>query len=141
MPDRPYVSLNRALLNLPLVTSWIQSSYWGSWQTEEQIKKAVHNSMCFGLYARAGNTQMGFARVVSDHAANSMLTDMFIAEEYRGQGYGKILLDAVVAHPSVARTICILACRPDRYEFYKRAGFAIAPVELLKRNPVVTPTP
>jgi GNAT superfamily N-acetyltransferase len=42
------------------------------------------------------NRQVGFARVISDYAVFAWLLDVFILEDFRGKGLGKMLLTAIM---------------------------------------------
>ena len=61
--------------------------------------KSIDNSLCFGVYNV--DYQIGFARVVTDFATFSWLCDVFISEEYRGQGLGKWLVSTIVNFPDI----------------------------------------
>lgn len=122
MNRNPYVTHTRALLDTAKMAGWIRGSYWGEWQTEAQITRALHNSTVFGLLLRSPVLeQVGFASIVSDHAAFSAITAVYVDEPHRGTGLGKVLMESVVAHPSVAKTICVLTTRVPA--FYAKFGF------------------
>ncbi len=77
---------------------------------------------------------IGFARVITDHATFSFVGDVFVVENERGKGYGGRLMQAVVEHPSVARTISILQTR-DAGGFYAKFGYKHGG-NVMKRGPV-----
>lgn len=135
---RCYVSVNRHRISFDQVSAWIRASFWGKWQTEAQVAKALQNSTVFGLYIlKRGEIEPifgGFARVVSDNASVSVISDVYIDEPYRGMGFGRSLMEAVIAHPSVSRTICILATR-DKIDFYAKFGFGPMVGNALQRSP------
>lgn len=118
--------------DLEWVCRKLKASYWGNWLNEAQIKRAIDNSLCFWMHLN--NEPIAFARVVTDHHIISTLTDCLVIESHRGQGYGRKLMEAVIAHPSVARTICILGSR-DAPKFYKLFGFADVEIPVLSRDP------
>lgn len=88
--------------------------------TDEQIAQAVWRSLCFWVI-RDGQA-LGFARVITDHATFSFVTDVFVIEQERGKGLGRQLMQAVVDHPSVGRTISILDTRSAE-GLYTRFGY------------------
>ena len=47
------------------------------------------------------DTQVGFARVVTDRATYAYLCDVYVLETHRGQGLGKWLIETVMAHPDL----------------------------------------
>ena len=58
----------------------------------ETVKRAIENSLCFGVYQNENEQQVGFARVITDKATFAYLADVFIDENYRGKGLGKWLM-------------------------------------------------
>lgn len=122
--------------DLDWVCRELKATYWGNWLNDAQIKRAIDNSLCFWMreFEAEQCWPIGFARVVTDHHIISTLTDCLVIESHRGMGYGKKLMEAVIAHPSVARTICILGSR-DAPDFYKRFGFAKVEIAVLSRDP------
>ncbi|HYF75256.1 MAG TPA: GNAT family N-acetyltransferase, partial [Candidatus Nitrosocosmicus sp.] len=94
----------------------------------EQIKKSIENSLCFGVYD--AERQVGFARVVTDYSVMYWLCDVFVDEEYRGQGVGKLLVEYVVNHHDLKELNGILATR-DAQGLYEKYGFIIPPPELV----------
>ena len=140
-PDNFFVSTDDAYLNVPWVVLQIKGAYWGGWRSPELIERSLKNSLCFGLYFRdAGepgtgpgrNVQVGFARVVGDETTVSWICDVVIDERYQHSGLGRFLMDALLAHPAVAKTVCILRTR-DRHEFYRKFGFEM--VDSMRRIP------
>lgn len=131
-----FVSDDDALIDMPWVVKSIRSAYWGDWLTEDMIRKAARNSMCFGLYHRFVSipdpeqgiktqtkiTQVGFARVVTDGTCFSWVCDVIIQEHLRRKGLGKFLMANIIKHPDVVGTICNLATR-DAQDFYAQLGF------------------
>lgn len=124
--SRFIISTNRRRLDLDWVCRTLRSSYWGGHLSDSQILLAVEHSLCFGVYELSAELpklkQVGFARIVTDHACFSSVTDVIIDEAYRGRGLGTRLVREVVEHPSVARTICVLASR-DARPLYAKVGF------------------
>ena len=73
-------------------------AYWTTGRTRDMTEKTIEQSLCFGLYHH--DRQIGFARVVTDHAIFAYLCDVFIIDEYQGQGLGKWLIDFVLTQKS-----------------------------------------
>lgn len=134
---RPFVTPDRHHIDPDKIVRWIlEECYWGAGKTETQIRNALKNSTIFGLYALSDQPmiQVGFARVISDHHTTSVITDCFVDKKYRGLGFGRALMEAVTAHPSVARTICVLATR-EAAGFYVKFGFRDVVGTCMQRNP------
>src|SRR5262249_53160583 len=69
------ISTDKARLDLPLIHAFLARSHWASGIPLATLKKAIDNSLAFGLYRRG--RQIGFARVVTDHATFAYLADVF----------------------------------------------------------------
>lgn len=116
------VSTDKSRLDLALIHNYLsEQSYWAKGRSFEAVKTTIDNSLCFGLY-ESDKKQIGFARVVTDKVAFAYLMDVFILDEYRGKGLGKMLLKAVLAHPDLQVKFFLLATE-DAHNFYKQYGF------------------
>lgn len=116
------VSTDKSLLSLDTVYDFlVNRSYWAKSRTKEQISRSIENSMCFGVYEKG--RQVGFARVVTDYSVMYWLCDVFIDENYRGKGLGKLLVECVVSHPELKDLNGILATR-DAQGLYQKYGYA-----------------
>lgn len=92
-----YISHDKSKLDLNMIADFLSNrSYWAKGRSRDTIEKSINNSLCFGLYNR-DDKQVGFARVVTDFTGFAWLFDVFILEEYRGNGLGKMLMKEVMA--------------------------------------------
>lgn len=65
----------------------------------EKVKLSIENSLNFGLFDH--HKQVGFARIISDYSTIAYLGDIYVLENYRGQGLSKKLMDTVMSHPNL----------------------------------------
>ncbi|HVW21711.1 MAG TPA: GNAT family N-acetyltransferase [Opitutaceae bacterium] len=131
-PDAPwFVSADPALIDAEAVHRLLRGSYWAESRSLATVQASLRHSVCFGAYLREGTRQIGFARVVTDHATFSWICDVIVDERHRGQGVGKALMAAVMAHPSVQSTTNLLGTR-DAHGLYERFGFVRR--EMLRRS-------
>lgn len=125
--DDYLISTDRAQLNLALIHDYLSNStYWATGRTIEVVQRSIENSLCFGLYqtSPAGdNTQIGFARVVTDYATFGWVADVFVLESHRGRGLGKWLIDVIIAHPDLQGFRRWVLATKDAHELYRRVGF------------------
>lgn len=98
-----------------------QESYWAQNRALEQTKRAIENSLCFGLYHE--EQQIGFARVVSDCATFAYLGDVFILKEFRGRGLSKWLMQTIVEHPDLQGLRRWLLATRDAHGLYEQFDF------------------
>lgn len=65
-----------------------------------------------------------FARALTDEVYFAIVLDVIVARDFQKRGLGRLLLDTVVTHPSLARVRSLeLVCQPDLIPFYQRWGF------------------
>jgi len=119
--DRFTISTNPDLLDLDVIHSFLTSSYWVPGIPKEIVAKSVKHSLCFGLYD--GDKQIGYASVVTDYTRSAFLRDVFVLEEYRGQGLGEWLVGCVITCPSLAGIGRISLATDDAQKFYRKLGF------------------
>ncbi len=112
----------RDKLDLELIYYFLNNcSYWAKARPKKTIQKSIDNSLCFGLFKN--NKQIGFGRVVTDYATFAYLADVFIIEEYRGQGLGKWLVECIIRHPDLQNLQRWMLATADAHELYSRYGF------------------
>ncbi|MBZ4415856.1 GNAT family N-acetyltransferase [Myxococcus sp. RHSTA-1-4] len=117
------ISTDRARVDVEVVHRFLQSSYWAAGIPLELVRRAVENSLPFGLYRLGTGEQVGFARVVTDFATFAYLADVFIAEAVRGQGLGRWLVETLVGHPELQGLRRWLLATRDAHSLYAQQGF------------------
>jgi GNAT superfamily N-acetyltransferase len=116
------ISTDRTKLDLEVVHGFLANSYWARGIPKRVLERAIENSICFGIYAN--DTQVGFARVVTDLATYGYLADVFVIEPYRGRGLSKWLVECVLAHPDLQGLRRLSLFTRDAASLYERFGFA-----------------
>jgi len=116
------ISTDRSRLDIEMIHRFLsEESYWAKNRSLEQTKTAIENSICFGVYQ--GERQVGFARVISDQATFAYLGDVFILDEFRGQGLSKKLMEAVVSHPDLQGLRRWVLATRDAHGLYEKYRF------------------
>ena len=116
------VSTDRARLDLDAVHAFLSQSYWSPGIPRALMEQGISNSIPFGLYAPDG-AQVGFARVVSDHAQFAYLADVYVLPGHRRRGLGVWLLECVLSHPDLALMRRWMLATQDAHDLYRRFGF------------------
>src|SRR5579871_2388485 len=93
------VSSDPALLDLDVIHGYLHHAYWSPGVPRAVVARAIAHSLCVGAY-RAG-AQVGFARAITDYATFAHVADVFVLEEHRGQGVGRLLMRCLFGHPDV----------------------------------------
>ena len=115
------ISTDKRRLDLSVVHGFLTSSYWAAGIPIEIVKKSIEHSLSFGVYK--GDKQVGFARVITDYATFAYIGDVFILEDYRGQGLSKWLMQVIADHPELQGLRRWLLLTRDAHGLYKKTGF------------------
>jgi hypothetical protein len=83
------VSSDREEMNFDVIHNYISRTFWAEGILKETFKKALDNSLCFGVFTYEGK-QVGFARMVTDQATFAYLADVFIDEAHQGKRFVKV---------------------------------------------------
>lgn len=115
------LSDNKALLDIARIHGWLASSYWSPNIELALLERAIAGSHCLGAY-RDGS-QIGFARVVTNHATFAWLADIWVEETARGQGLGRQMTRWFVDNPSFAGIRRFALVTRDAHGVYAGVGF------------------
>jgi len=136
--DVPLLSTDPSKLDLDFVHHYLsQRAYWSKGRSKRDVQTSVENSLCFGLYTKQGNQQIGFARVATDYVVFAWIMDVFIANEFKGRGYGTMLVENIINHPKLKEVNGFGLRTSDAHGLYKKFGFAEIPnpeTWMFKRN-------
>ena len=104
--------------------------------------KLIDHSLCFGVYHRGGR-QVGFARVVTDFAVFAWLLDVFVLQEHRGKGLGKLLMETIMSDEELKGIKRWGLNTEDAHGLYRRYGFknTESPEIYMERLYDATPSP
>jgi GNAT superfamily N-acetyltransferase len=117
------ISSDDARLDLGAVHRFLShESHWARGIDRATVERSVRNSLCLGAY-RDG-AQIGFARVVTDRATFAYVCDVFVLRAARGQGVGRLLVEAIMKHPDLQGLRRIALTSRDAKGLYERIGFS-----------------
>lgn len=119
--ERFTISTDPRRLDLDAICDFLARAYWANTRPRPRTARAIENSLVFGVYE--GNRQIGLARVVSDYSIFAYLCDVFIHEEFRGNGLGKWLIQTVMEHPDLREVRRWILVTNDAHGLYKQFGF------------------
>ncbi|KAF1689947.1 GNAT family N-acetyltransferase [Pseudoxanthomonas koreensis] len=122
--DALRISTDRDALDVGLIHRFLsQEAYWSRGIPRATVERAIAGSLCFGGYLD-GAGQVAFARVTTDGATFGYLADVFVLPSQRGRGFGKRLMDAVMAHPQLQGLRRFMLATGDAHGLYAHYGFA-----------------
>ena len=91
---------NPDFFDFKFIYNALVTTYWAQERNLETVEKSFRNSCSRMIYI--DNMPVGFGRVVTDYAVFGYVADVFISEEYRQQGLGKVLMDNLMYDPCLA---------------------------------------
>jgi GNAT superfamily N-acetyltransferase len=134
------VSDDPARVDLDVVHGFLTRSYWAEGIPRQTVERSIAHSLPFGLYRSVPSEpalQVGFARVVSDHATFAYLADVFVLDAYRGRGLGNWLVECILDHPELQSLRRWLLATRDAHSLYRRFGWVplASPDRFMERLP------
>ena len=108
-------------LQVDRIHGWLASSYWSPGIERALVERAIAGSHCLGAYR--DDEQVGFARMITDHATFAWLADVWVDESVRGQGLGRRMVGWFLDHPSFAGLRRIGLVTADAHGVYAGLGF------------------
>ncbi|REH01702.1 GNAT family N-acetyltransferase [Flavobacterium aquicola] len=124
--DNFLITTDKSKMDITAIHDFLSKySGWSDNIPFENVKTSVDHSLNFGLFH--DDKQIGFARIISDFSTIAYLGDIYVLENYRGQGLSKKLMDAVMGHPNLQglrRWILLTSTAEWLYEKY---GFTKLP--------------
>ena len=127
------IDADKARLDIGFIHRFLVRSHWANGIPLAVLERAIAHSRAYGLY-RNGR-QVGFARVVTDHATFAYLADVFVAAKERRRGLGRWLVETILAEPDLQGLRRWLLGTRDAHGLYLQCGFAepAAPFSFLER--------
>ncbi|MEZ5103929.1 MAG: GNAT family N-acetyltransferase [Draconibacterium sp.] len=118
------ISNDKEKLDIQMIHQFLsKESYWAKERNIETIKLSIENSLCFGLFN--DDEQIGFARVVTDYAVFAYIMDVFVRADYRGKGYGKMMMRAIMSHEKLQNVHRFGLGTEDAHGLYQQFGFTL----------------
>lgn len=133
------LSTDRRRLDVAAALALLRTTFWAGAMRRDVLERSIANSVCFAVYRR--QELVGLARVVSDLATYAYVTDVVVAEAYRGRGLGSWLVEAILAHPELQGLRRVALLTRGAAGLYQRYGFTSDTRDqtYLERRPDVQP--
>jgi GNAT superfamily N-acetyltransferase len=119
--DNYSISDDKEKLDVPFIHQFLSRSYWAENIPVATVQQSIDGSICFGVYDN--NSQVGFARVITDKATFAYLADVFIDEKHRGHGLSKWLMSVIMQYPDVQGLRRFMLATRDAHGLYAQFGF------------------
>lgn len=115
------ISTDPSRLDRSLIACFLAGSYWAKGIPQEVVDRSIEGSLCFGLYR--GQTQLGFARVITDYATFAYLADVFVVETSRGEGLGVWMMEVIMSQPRLQNLRRWMLATRDAHGLYEKFGW------------------
>jgi predicted GNAT family N-acyltransferase len=102
-----------------------QGEWWCRGRSLADITRAIAGTdYIFAFTDESSDQLVAFTRVLSDGVYKAFLFDVIVHPNYRGNGFGRLLMDAILADPDLSRVQHIeLYCLPEMTDYYRQFGF------------------
>lgn len=124
--DNFTITTDKSKMDIDAIHDFLSKySGWSNGIPFDRVKTSIDNSLNFGLFHN--NSQIGFARVISDFSTIAYLGDIYVLDNYRGQGLSRRLMEVVMNHPDLQdlRRWILLTSTADW--LYEKYGFKKLP--------------
>lgn len=120
------ITTDKNEMSIDAIHDYLTRSYWAESVPKKVVSKAIENSLCFGVLfdgQQGFESQVGFARMITDKATFAYLADVYILEEHRGHGLSKQLMAEIVKHPQLQGLRRMMLATKDAHGLYEKFGF------------------
>jgi GNAT superfamily N-acetyltransferase len=118
------ISSDYADMDLQMIHRFLaQESYWAKGIEYETVRKSLAHSLCFGLFIEG--KQVAFGRAVTDYSSFGYLKDIFVLPQFRGRGYSKRLVAAMLGRLDEEGVASLMLTTSDAHMLYRGFGFEL----------------
>ena len=108
-------------IDLDTVHQFLTTTYWSKDIPIGVVKKAIENSLSVGLLL--DNQLIGFGRSITDYATFAYVADIYVKPEFRGKGYSKIIVQALLDKSGSENLRRVLLATSDAHGLYRKFDF------------------
>ena len=119
--DEFSISTDKSKINIDYVHQFLSNTYWAKNIPLDTVQRCIDGALCFAVFHK--EQQVGFARVITDHASFAYLADVFIDKNYRGKGLSRWMMEVILDYPSLQGLRRFLLATRDAHGLYEKVGF------------------
>lgn len=120
--DNYHYTCQKEKVDLKLVTSELNKTYWIRNYTEKEVANSIEHSIAFSVLDKV-NQQIAFARVITDRFTFTYLSDVFVIKRERGKGNSKHLMQYILSHSHLQKLMRYMFATLDAHELYAQFDF------------------
>lgn len=127
MIDNYIISTEKNLLDINQIHGWLKNCFWSKNIPFEYVGRLIQYSLCFGVYQKQSNEQVGFGRVISDFTTFAYICDIVIDDLHRKKGLGTALIEAIMDYSDLqGLKTWALRTTEEARKIYEKIGFKVA---------------
>lgn len=119
--DMYLVSTDTEKLDVEAIHRYLTRSTWAKGIDLDIVSASIENSLNFGVYHN--EIQIGFARLITDYATFAYLCDVYVLEEYQGEGIGRWVMECIHLHPVFEKLRRIMLFTTTAPWLYEKLGY------------------
>lgn len=101
---------------------------WSKDRNLEDVKRMLKASWIIAIKDQKTDKLIAFSRVLTDYVYRAFVYDVIVAKDYRGFGFGKLIVNSIINHEDLKKVERIeLNCIDSNVAFYKKLGFDKVP--------------
>ena len=105
------------------VTKMLSNAFWSLDIKIDEVKKGAQNSALVVGAFLPNQTQVGYARVISDKTRFAYILDVYVDENYRKQGIGRKMIEYILGYNELREVYQWYLITKDAHSFYSKMGF------------------
>ncbi|MCS3434590.1 GNAT family N-acetyltransferase [Klebsiella sp. BIGb0407] len=115
------ISTDKEKLDIQSIYQYLTRSTWAKGIDLDTVSASIENSLNFGMYHN--ELQIGFARLITDYATFAYLCDIYVLEEYQGDGLGRWVMECIHSHPLFGQFRRIVLFTTTAPWLYEKLGY------------------
>jgi GNAT superfamily N-acetyltransferase len=110
-------------MNFDKITFMLKDAFWCLGIKKDEVIQGAQNSALLTGAFDINNSQIAYARVISDKTRFAYILDVIVDEKYRKQGIGQAMINHILSHPDLKDVYQWLLITKDAHGVYKKSGF------------------
>lgn len=109
-------------VSIPALRALHDTAHWAQGRSPAQLRTLLRHSDIV-LTAWDGEALIGCARVLTDFTVRALICDVIVDPEHQGRGIGRLLVEAVEAHPALQHVEMLCLFTTQKHDFYAHLGW------------------
>jgi len=121
LPEGYELTEDQSRIDVIAAHGFLQDAYWSKNIPLETLRRAMDASFCLAVFH--GRQQVAMARLITDYATFSYLSDVYVLQEHRGRGLARTMVAYFQDHPKLQGQRIWLLFTRDAHGVYQKLGW------------------